>query len=65
MKHPQKIKLIDRVWDVKHVGNVAPTGTYAEDELIYILTGWGEHDIVLTEAELDDHLADGTAVIVE
>jgi hypothetical protein len=65
MKHPQKIKLIDRVWDVKYVGNLAPKGTCAEDELIFILTGWDEHDKVLTEAELDDHLADGTAAIVE
>ena len=65
MKHPQKIKLIDRVWDVKHVANLSPIGTCAEDELVYVLTGWDEHDKVLTEAELDDHLADGTAVIVE
>ena len=65
MKHPQKIKLHGRVWDVKHVGNLSPAGTCSEDELVYVLTGWGENDIVLTEAELDDHLSDGTAAIVE
>ena len=65
MEHPKKIKLIDRVWDVKYVGNLAPAGTCAEDELVLILTGWGEHDIVLTEEELDNHLKDGTAIIVE
>lgn len=68
MKHPKRLMIHSKVWDVTNVMNLTPQGSVGEDELAYVIEGWGTGDViteVVTDGDLADAIADGTASIIE
>jgi hypothetical protein len=68
MKNPKHIKINSKVWDVVDVMNVTPAGSVGEDELAYVISGWGDDDGVtqiVLEHELNNMISDGLAVTLD
>jgi len=68
MNHPKTIKIYSKTWDVTGVINITEPGSVGEDELAYIIEGWGSGDVItdiVTEDNLHNAIADGVAAIVE
>ena len=52
-------KIVNKVWSLKQIVNCSEPGSVGPDEMGYIFSGWGDHDIFLTEEDIDKLIADG------
>jgi len=64
-QHPKRIKIQGKVWDVEQVLNVTQAGSVGEDEILYILNGWGDDPICYLDWQINDMISDGRATIEE
>lgn len=62
-KHPTRIKIRGKEWDVVQVLNATEPGSVGEEEILYILSGWGDDPIGYFNWQIDDLIKDGEAQI--
>ena len=64
-QHPSRVKLRGKEFDVTGIHNVTQSGSVGEEEILYVLSGWGDDPIGYLNWQLDDLIKDGLAEILD